>query len=186
MHEQQDGEALDKYVTLTLDKEYYALNITSVREILELNDITRIPQTPKHMRGIVNVRGQAVPVVDMRVKFGLPEAQTDLFTRVVILELVKEGEQLTVGLIADTVKDVIEIERSQVEAPPKMANSELLHGVARSDGRFVLILDADRLFSDEDPVMEPENMFKGLLDDMQEEAAPVEEFEPLEQAPHYA
>jgi purine-binding chemotaxis protein CheW len=182
MAEQIEGTQ-DKYVTLTLDKEYYALNIASVREILELNEITHIPKSPKHVRGVVNVRGQAVPVMDLRVIFGLPEAQTNLYTRVVIMELEREGEHLAVGLIADTVKEVAEIEASLIEAPPKMANTDLVQGVARVEGRFVLILDVDKLFAEEDSEVLATPRAEELLDESAEQGLSPEEVAELLAAP---
>lgn len=176
----EKDEISNKYVTLTLEKELYALRISLVREILELNEITSIPQTPDYVRGIVNLRGTAVPVIDLRRKFGLPLAQSDLSTRVLIMEVLLGDEPLTVGLIADSVREVIEIDEAQIDPPPKMGcikNSRLLDGITKHEGRFVLLLNADRIFAEDEVVaLHGESREPNLVDATRgKEFAPAEE-----------
>ncbi|HEY6876910.1 MAG TPA: chemotaxis protein CheW, partial [Polyangiales bacterium] len=98
------------YITFRLGGETFAIPVAHVREVLDLTDITRVPTSPHYMRGVVNVRGSAIPVVDLRIKFGLPPAIDDVNTRILVLELELEGERAVVGALADSVHDVIELD----------------------------------------------------------------------------
>jgi len=134
----------NRFLTFTLGKDMFALDIAGVREILDMTDITRIPQTPPAVRGVVNVRGAAVPVIDLRLRFGMEEAQRTVNTRIVIVEI-HSGEGVTVlGAIADSVKEVLEMDPESIAPPPSMGASvktDFLRGIGKSNGRFVLILD---------------------------------------------
>lgn len=144
---------IDRFLTLTLGKEFFALDITSVREILDMTDITRIPQTPEYMRGVVNVRGNAVPVVDLRAKFGMETVERTLNTRIVILEINQGEKKTAIGAIADSVKEVLEIESDKIDPPPRMGASiktDFIRGIGKHDGRFILILDVDKVFTSEE------------------------------------
>lgn len=151
-------------LSLMLDKEMYALDIASVREIQDHVDVTRIPQTPAYMPGVVNLRGKAIPVFDLRMKFGMGETVKTLASRIVILETSIEGELCEVGVLADAVREVFAINLEQLLPPPKAGRAVgtgLLRGLARYEERFIMLLETDRLFSDEDC---------GLIKDMEEEA----------------
>jgi len=143
----------NRFLTLTLGKDMFALDIAAVREILDMTDITRIPQTPPAVRGVVNVRGAAVPVIDLRLRFGMEEAERTVNTRIVIVEI-PNGDGVTVlGAIADSVKEVLEMEPEAIAPPPAMGasvNTDFLRGIGKADGRFILVLDiAKVLGSDE-------------------------------------
>lgn len=143
----------NRYLTLSLGEECFAFSITNVREILDMTDITRIPQTPEFLRGVVNVRGSAVPVVDLRMKFGMGRVERTLNTRIVIVEVVKESNTRIVGALADSVKEVLELEPGQIEPPPDMGTSikaDFIRGIGKSGGRFILILDTSKVFSTEE------------------------------------
>jgi purine-binding chemotaxis protein CheW len=149
MTEQRRG-GIERFLTLNLDKEHFALDIYSVREILDMTEITRIPQTPEYMRGVVNVRGSAVPVVDLRLKFGMPAAPRTLNTRIVILEITRGDTSAAIGAIADAVKEVLEIESDKIDPPPRMGTgvkADFIRGIARHDDRFLLVLDAEKVFT---------------------------------------
>lgn len=142
--------ALNQYLTFTLDGDSFALDIAYVREILDLIPITRIPRAPEFMRGVINLRGRAVPVVDLRIKFGMGAAERTVNACVIIVEVEADGERLAVGALADSVQEVFEIEPANVEAPPRMGarvRTEFIRGVSRRDDRFLIILDANRVFS---------------------------------------
>jgi purine-binding chemotaxis protein CheW len=112
-----------------------------------------VPRAPDYMRGVVNVRGSAIPVVDLRLKFGLPGVADSVNTRIVVLELNLDGETVVVGGIADSVHDVIELDSSQIEEAPRMAmrwRAELVQGMGRRGDEFVIILDIDKVFSLDD------------------------------------
>ncbi|EPR43965.1 CheW protein [Desulfovibrio sp. X2] len=147
---EHESETLQRFLTLTLDREHFALDIYSVREILDMTDITRIPQTPEYMRGVVNVRGSAVPVVDLRLKFGMPAAERTLNTRIVILEIARGEKASAVGVIADSVKEVLEIDSARIDPPPRMGTGikvDFIKGIARHEDRFLIVLDIARVFS---------------------------------------
>ncbi len=140
----------ERFLTLSLDREHFALDIYSVREILDMTEITRIPQTPDYMRGVVNVRGSAVPVVDLRLKFGMSPAEQTLNTRIVILEIPRGETSAAIGAIADSVREVLEIETDRIDPPPRMGTgvqAEFIKGIARHADSFLLILDVERVFT---------------------------------------
>ena len=143
----------ERFLTMSLGKEYFALDIYAVREILDMTEITRIPQTPEYMRGVVNVRGGAVPVVDLRLKFGMPAGERTLNTRIVILEIARGDARAAIGAIADSVKEVLEIESGRIDPPPRMGigdKADFIRGIARHNDRFLLVLDADKVFTTDD------------------------------------
>ena len=140
-------------LSFVLDKELFALDINNVREILDFTDITRIPQTPDYMRGVVNLRGNAIPVVDMRLKFGMGKTEQTIYSRIIILEVLQKDEVIVVGVMADAVKEVFEMERDQIKAPPKMGtkvNADLIKGIGHYRDKFILLLDVDKVFSEEE------------------------------------
>jgi purine-binding chemotaxis protein CheW len=138
------------YITLQLGNELFAIDVVQVREILELAQVTKVPTAPAYMRGVVNVRGRAIPVVDLRAKFGLLPIADTLMSRVVVMEIDLGGELCVVGGLADSVHEVIEIEPSQVSAPPELASrwrTELIRGMHRRGDQFLIILDMAAVFS---------------------------------------
>ena len=142
-----------QYITFKLGQESFAINVTHVREVLEVSQITRIPTAPPYMRGVVNVRGKAVPVVDLRLKFGLPAIPDSVNTRVIVIELDLDGEVTVLGGVADSVHEVIELEPGQINPPPRIAmrwRTELIHGMGRRGEEFLIIMDINRVFSSEE------------------------------------
>jgi purine-binding chemotaxis protein CheW len=149
MSEQQISE-LDQYLTFTLGDELFALDIASVREILDDTNITRIPRTPEFMRGVLNVRGHAVPVVDLRLKFGMSRSEMTVNTCVIITEVEMEGERAILGALADSVQEVVEMPPSQIDPAPRMGAAidvQFIKGMGKRNDRFIIILDIDRVFS---------------------------------------
>jgi len=141
---------MSQHLTFTLGKEVFALDITSVREVLELTAITKIPRTPDFMRGVINLRGHAVPVMDMRLKFGMPAAQVTVDTCIIIVEVAFEGERIIMGGLVDSVREVFEIPPEGMEATPRMGTSinvDYIKGIGKQEGEFIIVLDIDRLFS---------------------------------------
>jgi purine-binding chemotaxis protein CheW len=139
-----------RFLTMTLGQEIFAIDIFSVREILDYTDITRIPQTPDFMRGVVNVRGSAVPVVDLKMKFGLGHVERTLNTRIVIVEIRREDGVSVMGALADSVKEVLELETERIDPPPRMGaavRADFIRGIGKHGDRFILILDVDKVFS---------------------------------------
>ncbi len=139
-----------QYITFRLGNELFAINVAQVREVLELPQITKVPTAPEYMRGVVNVRGKAIPVVDLRLKFGLPPTPDTVNSRIVVLELELDGETTVVGGIADSVHEVIELEPGQIHPPPRIAmrwRTELIHGMGKRGEEFIIILDMNRVFA---------------------------------------
>lgn len=139
-----------QYITFKLGDESFALNVAQVREVLEISQITRVPTAPEYMRGVVNVRGKAIPVVDLRLKFGLPPAPDSVHTRILVIELELDGETTILGGVADSVHEVIELEPGQINPPPRIAmrwRTELIQGMGRRGDQFIIILDIQQVFT---------------------------------------
>ncbi len=139
-----------QYLTFVLDEEVFAVDVARVREILELNNITKVPQVPDFMRGVINLRGCVVPVIDLRLKFGMQETAQTVNTCIIVVEVEMDGESIVLGALADSVQEVIEMESSQIEAAPHIGthlNTEFIRGMGKHDDGFVMILDIDRVFS---------------------------------------
>jgi purine-binding chemotaxis protein CheW len=141
-------EQAAQYLTFRLGEEVFALDITQVREVLDYTAITRVPRMPEFMRGVINLRGSVVPVVDLRLKFGLSATEQTVNTCIIIVEVALEGETTLLGALADSVQEVIELEAGQIEPPPRLGSSihvEFIRGMGKRDERFVIILDVDGL-----------------------------------------
>lgn len=139
-----------QYLTFKLAEEVFALDVVKVREILEESSITKVPQTPEFMRGVINLRGSVVPVIDLRLKFGMSRTEKTVNTCIVVVEVQLDGEVIVLGALADSVQEVIEMEPDQIEAAPHIGtrlNTEFITGMGKRDGHFVMILDIDRVFS---------------------------------------
>ncbi len=142
-----------QYLTFRLGDELFAISVAQVREVLVASRITRVPTAPEYMQGVVNVRGKAIPVVDLRLKFGLPKNQETVHTRIVVMEMDLDGEATVVGGIADSVHEVIELEPGQINPPPRIAmrwRTELIRGMGRRGDEFIIILDMAAVFSIEE------------------------------------
>lgn len=139
----------DRYLTLVLADAVFAIPIHSVREILDDMEITRIPHSAASMKGVVNVRGSAVPVMDLGLAFGLPPVVHSRNTRIVIVELHRDDRIALAGALADAVQEVLEIAADAI-APAPSGGGDILRGIARLDDRFILLLDVDRVFARDD------------------------------------
>lgn len=142
-----------RYLTFRLGDELFAINVFKAREVLDMSHITRVPTAPAYLRGVVNVRGNAIPVVDLRSKFGLPLTPETLQTRIIVMELQLDGESVVLGGLADAVHEVVELEPHEINEPPTLGlrwRTELILGMGRRGERFTIILDIERVFSTED------------------------------------
>jgi len=138
-------------LTFTLGEETFAVEVSHVREILEAVPMTRMPDSPAYIGGIINVRGAVVPVIDLRVKLGMEPAKATQNTSIIVTEHKDAGAVLVVGLLVDAVQEVIEFEDTSVEPPPSIGQglrSGVLHGIGRHSGRFILLLNIDALLRD--------------------------------------
>lgn len=142
-----------QYLTFTLDKEQFAVDIAKVREVLELSSVTKLPRTPDFMRGIINLRGTVVPVIDLRLKLGLSRIDATVDTCVIIIEALAHGERLILGALADSVQEVIELDPKSIEPPPSIGtriNIDFISGVGKRDEQFIMVLDIDRVLTNEE------------------------------------
>jgi purine-binding chemotaxis protein CheW len=145
----EDG-ARTQYLSFSLRGTEYAVGILKVKEILQHEQTTRVPSTPKSVRGVINLRGQVVPVVDLAAKFGLGETATTRLTCILIVEALVEGTPTVVGVLADSVQEVIELGKDDIEPTPAFGTQvkvDFLLGVGKIGKRFVLLLDLDRVIS---------------------------------------
>lgn len=141
-----------QYLTFVLDKEVFAVDVARVREILEYTSVTRVPKTENYMRGVINLRGSVVPVVDMRVLFGLAEADTTVNTCIIVMEVVADGSGFVMGALADSVREVMELDPGQIEPAPKVGSrvkTEFISGMGKQNNEFIMILDIDRMLPEE-------------------------------------
>jgi len=138
------------FVTIGIDREVFAVPVETVLEILELRPVFRIPEAPAHLMGLIDVRGRAVAVIDLRTRLGLPRVAADDNTRIVVLDVAIEGRRLALGLVADRVFEVITLDTRQIEQPPDIGmrwHSDYIRGIGRRLDSFVVVLDLVRLFS---------------------------------------
>ena len=139
-----------QYLSFMLGEEVFALDISKVREVLDSTTVTKVPRTPEFMCGVINLRGGVVPVVDMRLKFGMSKTEKTVNTCIIIVEVSLGGEATVLGALADSVQEVFDLEPDQIEPPPKIGtklNIEFISGMGKRSDRFVIILDIDRVFS---------------------------------------
>jgi purine-binding chemotaxis protein CheW len=142
-----------QYMTFKLGDELFAIDVAQVREVLEVSRITKVPTAPVYMRGVTNVRGQATPVVDLRMRFGLPPGADTVNTRIIVMELELDGEAAVLGGIADSVHEVIELDPENVDPPPRIAmrwRTEFIQGMGKRGEDFIIILDVNAVFSTEE------------------------------------
>jgi len=139
-----------QYLTFLIAGEEYAVNILKVREIVEYDTVTTVPNTAPWIRGVTNLRGNVVPVIDLAVKFGLAPSQVSRFSCIVITEISFDGEKLTMGVLADSVSQVLDLEADEIEPTPPFGTRlkiEFLLGMGKMGKKFCLILDIDRVLS---------------------------------------
>lgn len=139
-----------QYLTFSLAGEMHAIRILDVKEIIEYGELTTIPMAPTFMRGVINLRGAVVPVVDLAVRFGQAQAEKTRRTCIVILETHNDGERQDIGIMVDAVSEVVEIPDDQIEPPPHFGThiaSEYIAGMAKLNGHFVVLLDLDKILS---------------------------------------
>jgi len=139
-----------QYLTFQLGEEVFALDVSHVREILEFTTVTKVPKTPDYMRGVINLRGSVVPVLDMRLKFGLTEIEKTVDTCIIVVEVSCEGETTVIGALVNSVQEVFELEQDQIEPAPKIGTrlkTDFIRGMGKHGEQFIIILDIDKVFS---------------------------------------
>ena len=139
-----------QYLTFKLDDEVFALDITKVREVLDFTSITKVPRTPDFMRGVINLRGSVVPVVDLRLKFGMTKTEKTVNTCIIITEVTVDNETTILGTLADSVQEVMDLEADHIAPAPKIGtslNTEFIKGMGKHNEQFIIILDIDKVFT---------------------------------------
>jgi len=142
-----------QYLTFKLGEEVFAMDVSHVREILEFNSVTKVPKTPDFMRGVINLRGSVVPVLDMRLKFGMSMTEKTVNTCIVVLEVSLEGEKIVIGALVDSVQEGFELDPEQIEPPPRIGiqiKTDFIKGMGKRNDHFIIILDIDKLFTTEE------------------------------------
>ena len=152
--------ATSQYLTFRLGDEIFALEIFKVREVLEYRSVTAVPRTPPFMKGVINLRGSVVPVVDLHTKFGTGSTEKTADTCIIIAEVDFDGETMQLGALADSVEEVFDMDSGQIEPPPRMGTHldvDFIRGMGKKGEEFVIILDVDRVFSSEEMAVVLEN-----------------------------
>ena len=142
-----------QYLTFTLDGDQYAADVTRVREVLEVLPFTKLPGMPSYMRGVINIRGSVVPVVDLREKFGMPQVEQTVDTSIIVMDVEIGDKSMTVGCLADSVEEVVDIVPESVEEAPTLGtavDAAFISGIARKDDAFIILLDINRVFGTSD------------------------------------
>ncbi|HPR30736.1 MAG TPA: chemotaxis protein CheW [Prolixibacteraceae bacterium] len=143
-------EKYQTYLTFSLGKENFAINVEHVEKILEVQPVTEVPKAPEYMLGVFNLRGEVIPLVDTRIKFGMEKTEVTSSTCVLVITIENENEKLKLGAMVDAVNEVVKYNNADLIPLPtvgKQNKAEFLHGVLKLNDRFVLLVNADKIFS---------------------------------------
>lgn len=149
----QTGQEMQQYLTFMLGGEVFAIGILHIKEIIEYGQLTSVPMMPEFIRGVINLRGAVVPVVDLASRFGGKPSQVTRRSCIVILELTGEEETQVIGVVVDAVNEVLEIAGADIEPPPTFGTrirTDFIQGMGKVQERFVIILDVNNVLSGED------------------------------------
>lgn len=158
------AEDYQKLLTFSLGAEGYGVSILKVKEIIGMMDITPVPRTPDFIKGVINLRGKIIPVMDLRMKFGMDQEEYNERTCIIVAEIVLKGVQKLLGVVVDMVSEVVTIYNDQIEPPPEYGTSaehSSILGIGKIKDRVVIILDIDEVFQCEDVVNMFENVKEG-------------------------
>lgn len=142
-----------KYLTFSLAGEEYGIGILKVKEIIGMMPVTSIPQAPYFIKGVINLRGKVIPVTDLRLKFGLSEGKTTDRTCIIVVEIGENGRQVQMGIVVDSVSEVLNVKAGEIEETPSFGTSvetEFILGMAKVEGRVEILLDIDKVFGREE------------------------------------
>ncbi|HEX2865839.1 MAG TPA: chemotaxis protein CheW [Ignavibacteriales bacterium] len=147
------SQQIKQYLTFRLGEETFAVDVSEVREIIDDVSLTKIPQTPDYFSGVINLRGNVLPVINLRTKFGMPFTETTKDTCIVVMEAKIEGTPISLGALVDSVLEVFELEDKDVEPAPKLGsklNTDFIKGIGKKDQKFLIILDINKVFSSDE------------------------------------
>jgi len=150
-------EAVDeregKYLTFALADEEYGLGILMIKEIIGMMPVTTVPQAPPYVKGVINLRGKVIPVIDLRLRFGMADKEYNDRTCIIVVEISKNAGSVVVGIVVDTVSEVLNIKSEDIEDTPTFGtnlNTEYILGMAKADGKVKILLDIDRILSEQE------------------------------------
>lgn len=141
-----------KYLTFCLQEEVYGLAILKVQEIIGIMPVTQVPRMPRYVRGVINLRGRIIPVIDQRVQFGLTSQSDTTKTCIIVVQVDRGGSQITMGIIVDEVAEVVDLKNDQIEPPPSFGTSvdtDFIQGMGKLGQKVVMLLDIDKVLSSE-------------------------------------
>ena len=142
-----------KYLTFTLEKEEYGIGILKVKEIIGMMPITSVPRTPEFVKGVINLRGKVIPVIDLRLKFTMESIPYTDRTCVIVVEIDSEAETVLIGIVVDAVSEVLSITEEEIEESPSFGtklNTDYILGMAKMEGGVKILLDIDKVLSTEE------------------------------------
>ena len=146
----KNKSAAGKYLTFALAQEEYGVPVLKVREIIKMMDITGVPQVPAHVKGVINLRGKVIPIIDLRLKFNLPTQDYTERTCIIVVEVELQARRIMLGMIVDHVSEVLNIATDEIEPMPdfgERVDTDFMHGVAKVKGSVKLLLDLDKVLS---------------------------------------
>jgi len=148
-------EIINKFLIFTVENEYYAIPISKVQEVIRYTPITSLHETSSFLKGVINLRGRIIPIIDMRLKFGLPEKEYNERTVFIIVEIVGSKDIYHIGIAVDSVRDVVEILPDKIEKTPEVGfkfKSKYLYGIVQLGEQMILILNLDNILTTEEVV----------------------------------
>ena len=160
MNQESKQTEVKSYLTFKLGEEKFGVHVGQVLNILEMTSITRVPKSPDYIKGVINLRGRVLPVIDARLKFGMEEAEYTNTTCIIVMDLEIDRKTIDIGTIVDEVLSVVEIETSQVEPPPNIGtkfNSEFIYGMAKVEEEFIMLIDMQHVLNSEEMTNIAEN-----------------------------
>lgn len=147
---------LNSFLSFRLGDESFAANVGKVLEILEIPKITKVPRSPTFMRGVINLRGNVLPVIDTHAKFGLPAKDDTVNSCILVLSIEMEGKEITLGTIVDAVQEVMEIDENSIQPLPSVGakyKTEFIEGMVKKEDQFIMVLNIDLLFSANEAIL---------------------------------
>ncbi len=169
----EDVKKLNSYLSFNMNEEVFGVNVASVLSILELPKITKIPQAPDYIKGMINLRGEVLPVVDFHVKLGMPATEITTNTCILVIEIIVNDETLKCGIMVDTVNEVYEIEADKILPPPTIGNSfrsDFIEGIYRNGESLIMLVNIVNVFKYQDLYT-----IKDTVDNVPEEVQPITE-----------
>ncbi|MDY6801855.1 MAG: chemotaxis protein CheW [Bacteroidota bacterium] len=167
--EKEELTKINSYLSFKLGDEEFAAHVGKVLNILEMTKITEVPKSPEYMKGVINLRGTVLPVIDTRIKFGMTPTEFTTNTCIVVMEVELDHDMVQVGALVDSVQAVREIDDSQIQPPPSIGSkfkSEFIYGMFKVDEKFIMLLDMEKVFSSDEIVslQEKTNEGKSTMD----------------------